>query len=87
VPRNVTIASASIPAPDEADALGGDELADGAEGAGEGGLGGAVRLAKAAEQEKVEQHRRRLDDQTYAVGGDARADREKMREQQAGGSV
>ncbi len=37
--------------------MAGDELADGAEGAGEGGLGGALRFAKAAERENAEQHR------------------------------
>jgi hypothetical protein len=34
--------------------LGGDEWADGAEGVGEVGLGGALRFAKAAEQAKAE---------------------------------
>jgi hypothetical protein len=38
------------PASEEAGAVGGDELADGAEGAGEGGLGGASRLAEAARE-------------------------------------
>ena len=46
-----------IPPPEEAGALGGDELADGAEGAAEGGLGGALRLAQAAEQYDAGQHR------------------------------
>lgn len=74
----------SSPAPEETGALGGDELADGAEGAGEGGLGGALRLAEAAEQEEAEQNRRRLDDETNPVGGDARGIREKMRERPTG---
>jgi hypothetical protein len=52
----------SSPAAEEAGALGGDELADGAEGAGEGGLGGAVRLTESAEQEEAEENRGRLDD-------------------------
>ena len=58
--------------------MGGDELADGVEGAGEGGLGGTLRFAQAAEQEDAEQHRGRLDDETDAVGGQARPGGDKM---------
>ena len=45
--------------------MGGDELADGAEGAGEGGLGGALRFAQAAEQEDAKQNRGRLMQTSY----------------------
>ena len=75
------------PAFEEAGALGGDELVDGAEGAGEGGLGGALRLAEAAEQAEADKNRPRLDDSTDAVGGDARAGRERMREQRGDDEV
>jgi len=44
--------------------LGGDELADGAEGAGEGGLSGALRFAKVAEQEKAAHDIWRVNDET-----------------------
>ena len=57
--------------------MGGDELADGAEGAGEGGLGGALRFAQAAEQEDAEQHRGLFDDEADAVGGQSRPGGEK----------
>jgi hypothetical protein len=40
--------------------LGGDALTEGEEGVGEGGLGGALRFAQAAEQEDAEQNRGRL---------------------------
>jgi len=43
-----------------------------------------LRLAEAAEQEEAEQNRRRLDDETNPVGGDARGIREKMRERPTG---
>jgi hypothetical protein len=59
------------PASEEAGALGGDEVGDGAED-GEVGLGGAVRLAEAAEQEEGDKNRSRLDDKADAVDGDAR---------------
>jgi hypothetical protein len=39
---------------EEAGALGGDELADDEEYGGEGRLGGVLRFAKSAEQEKAE---------------------------------
>jgi len=67
----------SSPSAEEAGALGGDELADGAEGAGEGGLGGALRLTQAAEQEDAEQHRGLFDDEADAVGGRSRPSGEK----------
>ena len=59
------------PAAEEAGALGGDNLADGAEDSGESWLGGALRFAQAAEQEDAEQHRGLFDDEADAVGGAA----------------
>ena len=62
---------------EEAGALGGDELPDGAEDSGESWLGGALRFAQAAEQEDAEQHRGLFDDEAAAVGGQSRPGGEK----------
>ena len=67
----------SSPASEEAGALGGDNLADGAEDSGESWLGGALRFAQAAEQEDAEQHRGLFDDEADAVGGQSRPGGEK----------
>jgi hypothetical protein len=64
--------------------LGGDELADCAEGAGEGGLRGALRLADATEQEDSEKNGSRFYNETEAVCGDARSGGEKMSKEQTG---